>query len=144
MTTDAGQDGAPDRDGAVRPDRTAPRPAAARRQPPRHVVRTYACPRCGADADQPCQGRRGDRISHHIQRVELALADRPTRAMRAQERQRRLRAERASRVTQTSRPTPAQSKKLGAQSLSSEATPEGLTVTSTPTDCVELGAAGDR
>src|ERR1700733_13431615 len=43
-----------------------------RRQPPRDVVRTAECPTCSAPAGQPCQGRRGDRRSHHLARVELA------------------------------------------------------------------------
>lgn len=39
---------------------------------PRATVRTVACPRCGAPAGTPCQGRRGDRKANHLQRVELA------------------------------------------------------------------------
>lgn len=50
----------------------APR-SVRRRQPPRDVVRQYACPRCDSPADEPCQGRRGARKSHHLERVELAV-----------------------------------------------------------------------
>lgn len=46
---------------------------AHRRQPPRSVTRRYACPRCEAAAGEPCQGRRGSRKSHHIERVWSAL-----------------------------------------------------------------------
>src|ERR1700733_9988089 len=59
----------------------APAPPAGaapvkRRQPPRDVVRTAECPTCSAPAGQPCQGRRGDRRSHHLARVELATEPR--------------------------------------------------------------------
>ena len=53
---------------------------ARRRQPPRHVVRRAACPRCHAAAGEPCQGRRGPRVSHHIERVEVVWEQRPTEA----------------------------------------------------------------
>lgn len=48
-------------------------PAVRRRQPPRDVVRRYPCPTCGADHQEPCLGRRGPRLRHHIARVELAV-----------------------------------------------------------------------
>lgn len=41
-------------------------------QPPRDVVRTVACPACGAEPGQLCQGRRGSRKRNHFARVELA------------------------------------------------------------------------
>jgi hypothetical protein len=44
----------------------------SRRQPPRDAVRTVECPQCSAAPSQPCQGRRGDRRSNHLARVELA------------------------------------------------------------------------
>jgi hypothetical protein len=52
-------------------DRRADLPVR-RIQPPRHVVRTVACPTCNAAAGDPCQGRRGDRKANHFARVELA------------------------------------------------------------------------
>lgn len=55
--------------GAVRP----PYVFEHRRQPSRRVTRTFPCPTCGAPAGEPCQGRRGPRLSHHIARAELAL-----------------------------------------------------------------------
>jgi hypothetical protein len=52
---------------------SAAEPAVRRRQPPRDVVRRYPCPRCGAEFLEPCRGRRGPRVSHHLARVELAV-----------------------------------------------------------------------
>src|SRR5690242_8765960 len=51
---------------------SAAEPAVRRRQPPRDVVRRYACPRCGAEPQELCRGRRGPRVSNHFARVELA------------------------------------------------------------------------
>ena len=33
-----------------------------------------ACPRCGAAAHTPCQGRRGDRRAPHVERYEAAAS----------------------------------------------------------------------
>lgn len=53
---------------------------SGQRQPPREVTRTYPCPKCYALAGMPCQGRRGPRKSHHLERVEVALGLRPAEA----------------------------------------------------------------
>lgn len=44
-------------------------PDLPRYQPTRGVVRQVACPSCGANAGEPCHGRRGPRAAHHAARV---------------------------------------------------------------------------
>lgn len=80
MSPDAGTVDVPTAAATGRPAGTEQRSAGpdadrgvARRQPPRHVTRAHPCPRCGAAPQEPCQGRRGPRKSHHIERVELAV-----------------------------------------------------------------------
>ena len=68
--TDDARSGAGSSSGARAP---APRGPVRRRQPPRDVVRRYPCPVCGATAGELCRGRRGDRKSNHLARVELAV-----------------------------------------------------------------------
>ncbi|WP_438873631.1 zinc finger domain-containing protein [Tritonibacter mobilis] len=53
----------------VRVNRVEPRELARRSE-----ALEVGCPRCKAVAGQPCQGRRGDRKSCHIERHTLRIA----------------------------------------------------------------------
>src|SRR4051794_28881284 len=57
------------------PPRRDDRPAAVERVPSRSVVRAGAgCPACGAQPGSPCMGRRGARLSNHMERVDQYLS----------------------------------------------------------------------